>query len=73
MRWGSCTATGNLILNWKVFLAPMPVVDYVIAHEMAHLKVMDHSPKFWETLEMLDPGYKEKKEWLRINGRKLYI
>ena len=73
LRWGSCTASGNLILNWKVFLAPMPVVDYVIAHEMAHLKVMDHSQKFWETLEMLNPAYREKKEWLRLNGRKLYI
>ena len=73
LRWGSCTSSGNLILNWKVFLAPMPVVDYVIAHEMAHLKVMDHSQKFWETLEMLNPAYREKKEWLRLNGRKLYI
>lgn len=73
LRWGTCTASGNIILNWKVFLAPMPVIDYVIAHEMAHLKVMDHSQKFWETLEMLDPAYREKKEWLRLNGRKLYI
>lgn len=72
-RWGSCTASGNVILNWKVFLAPMPIVDYVIAHELAHLKVMDHSEAFWRTLEMLCPGYKEQKEWLRLNGRRLHI
>ncbi|WP_433595436.1 M48 family metallopeptidase [Lysinibacillus xylanilyticus] len=70
-RWGSCTARGNIILNWKIFLAPMPIVDYVIAHELAHLKHLDHSPAYWETLQMIYPEYENSKEWLRLNGRKL--
>lgn len=72
-RWGSCTANKQILLNWHIFLAPMSAVDYVIAHELAHLKVMDHSNEFWETLAMLYPEYQASKEWLRLNGRKLYI
>lgn len=72
-RWGSCTPAGNILLNWRIFLAPASVVDYVLAHELAHLKHMDHSKEYWETLRMLLPDYEEKKEWLRINGKTLYI
>lgn len=72
-RWGSCTANEQVLLNWHIFLAPMSAIDYVIAHELAHLKVMDHSNAFWETLSMVYPEYQVSKEWLRLNGRKLYI
>lgn len=72
-RWGSCTPTGNILLNWRIFLAPASIVDYVLAHELAHLKHMDHSKEYWETLSMLLPDYEAKKEWLRINGKTLYI
>ncbi|SOC21700.1 hypothetical protein SAMN05880501_11346 [Ureibacillus xyleni] len=72
-RWGSCTANEQVLLNWHIFLAPMSAIDYVIAHELAHLKVMDHSNAFWETLAMVYPEYQVSKEWLRLNGRKLYI
>ena len=72
-RWGSCTANDQVLLNWHIFLAPMSAIDYVIAHELAHLKVMDHSNAFWETLAMVYPEYQVSKEWLRLNGRKLYI
>lgn len=72
-RWGSCTANQQVLLNWHIFLAPMHAIDYVIAHELAHLTVMDHSEAFWDTLSMLYPEYVASKEWLRIHGRQLYI
>lgn len=72
-RWGSCTPDGHILLNWRIFLAPMHTVDYVIAHELAHLKVMDHSSKFWDTVAMLYPEFERSREWLRVKGRTLYI
>ena len=72
-RWGSCTPDGKILLNWRIFLAPTSVVDYILVHELAHLKNMDHSTDFWNTIKMILPNYEDKKEWLRINGRKLYI
>lgn len=72
-RWGSCTANGQVLINWRILLAPVSIIDYVLAHELAHLKYMDHSKAFWDTLGMLVADYEERKEWLRINGRTLYI
>lgn len=72
-RWGSCTPNGTIILNWKVFLAPTSIIDYVLVHELAHLKHMDHSPEYWETVRMLLPDYEERKEWLRVHGKTLQI
>lgn len=72
-RWGSCTPDGKILLNWRIFLAPASVVDYVLVHELAHLKDMNHSADFWNTIKMILPNYEDKKEWLRINGRKLYV
>lgn len=72
-RWGSCTAQQKIFLNWRIFLAPVTIVDYVLAHEVAHLKEMNHTHAYWETLRMLIPDYEERKEWLRINGSQLYI
>ncbi|MGG0667431.1 SprT family zinc-dependent metalloprotease [Lederbergia citrisecunda] len=72
-RWGSCTSSNQLLLNWHLFLAPMIAIDYVIAHELAHLTVRDHSQAFWDTLKRIYPEYEEGKKWLKINGRKLYI
>ena len=72
-RWGSCTPDGKILLNWRIFLAPTSIVDYILVHELAHLKNMDHSTDFWNTIKMILPNYEDKKEWLRINGRKLYI
>lgn len=72
-RWGSCTPSGNILLNWRIFLAPVSVIDYVLIHELAHLKHLNHSTEFWETIRMLQQNYEEKKEWLRINGPSLYI
>lgn len=72
-RWGSCTPSGKILINWRVFLAPVSIIDYVLIHELAHLKHLNHSTEFWETIKMLQPNYEEKKEWLRINGPSLYI
>lgn len=72
-RWGSCTPSGNILLNWRTFLAPTSIIDYVLAHELVHLKYMDHSKEYWETLRMLLPDYEQRKEWLRINGGTLNV
>jgi predicted metal-dependent hydrolase len=72
-RWGSCTPAGNILLNWRIFLAPVSIIDYVLAHELVHLKHMNHSKEYWETLRMLLPDYDQRKEWLRINGGTLNI
>ncbi|WP_433947038.1 M48 family metallopeptidase [Paenibacillus sp. SN-8-1] len=72
-RWGSCTRNRHILLNWHIFLAPVSMVDYVLAHELAHLKEMNHTPEYWNTLRMLLPDYEERKEWLRINGSQLYV
>lgn len=73
MRWGSCTPDGNIYLNWLIMMAPMPVVDYVLVHELAHLKYMDHSTDYWCFVKSILPDYEQRKEWLRINGPTLTI
>lgn len=72
-RWGSCTASGSILLNWRVFLAPTSIVDYVLAHELVHLKHMNHSKEYWDTLKMILPDYEKRKEWLKVNGRTLNV
>ena len=67
-RWGSCTKDGNLNLNWKIIMAPMSVVDYVVDHELVHLGVQDHSREFWQKMRVVLPDYERRKEWLRIHG-----
>jgi predicted metal-dependent hydrolase len=72
-RWGSCTPAGNILLNWRIFLAPTSIVDYVLAHELVHLIHLNHSREYWDTLRMLLPDYEQRKEWLRINGGTLNV
>lgn len=72
-NWGSCTPEGKVYLNWRVFLAPTSIIDYVLVHELAHLKHMDHSQEYWQTVKMLLPNYEERKEWLRLHGKSLDI
>lgn len=71
-RWASKTEKG-LNFHWKVALAPMNVVDYIIVHELAHYKEPRHSHAFWETVESVMPDYQEKRNWLRMNGASLDI
>ena len=67
-RWGSCTSDGRLMFSWRLAMAPPEVLDYVAAHEVAHLRHMDHSPAFWATVETLLPGHARLRSWLRQHG-----
>lgn len=66
-RWGSCSHRGNLNFSWRLIMAPLEVIDYVIIHELAHLKHRNHSKKFWADVEVHCPNHKEHKKWLREN------
>lgn len=67
-RWGSCSAKGNINLNCLLMLAPAPVIDYVLIHELCHLRHMDHSPAFWALVASIDPDHKAHRKWLKDNG-----
>jgi predicted metal-dependent hydrolase len=67
-RWGSCSRQGNLCFTWRLILAPLPIVDSVVVHELTHLEVKNHSKAFWNKVRSLDPKYKEHKNWLKNNG-----
>ncbi|MEM6577265.1 MAG: SprT family zinc-dependent metalloprotease [Pseudomonadota bacterium] len=71
-RWGSCSAEGRLMYSWRLILAPPDVLNYVAAHEVAHLKEMNHSAAFWSTVEKLFPDYDAPRRWLRENGAELH-
>lgn len=71
-RWGSCSAEGRLMYSWRLLLAPPDVLDYVAAHEVAHLKEMNHSAAFWATVAGLLPDYDTPRRWLRDNGADLH-
>jgi len=70
-RWGSCSSKGNLNFNWRIILAPMSIVDYLVVHELTHLLHDNHSKEFWSTVGSIIPDVKAKREWLKINGRRL--
>lgn len=72
-RWGSCSSKGNLNFNLKLAMAPIEVIDYVVLHEFCHLIHMNHSKDFWNLVEGYMPDYKNRKEWLKINGHSLEL
>ena len=72
-RWASCSRNGAMSFNWRLLLAPEPVLDYVVWHEVCHLEVMDHSPRFWRLLADRSPGYREQLRWLRAHGATLVL
>ncbi len=67
--WGSCSTDGTLRFNWRIIMAPMSLVDYVVVHELCHLRHRNHSKSFWRYLGMTIPDYGKRKERLRISGR----
>ncbi len=72
-RWGSCSSTGRLNFNWRLILAPPHVLDYVAAHEVAHLVEMNHSPAFWAAVERTMPDMERGRSWLKAHGRELMV
>ena len=72
-RWASCSSTGAMSFNWRLLLAPAPVLDYVVWHEVCHLEVLDHSPRFWALLAERCPDYRDHAGWLRRHGATLVL
>ncbi|HVA96702.1 MAG TPA: SprT family zinc-dependent metalloprotease [Candidatus Acidoferrales bacterium] len=72
-RWGSCSSNKTLNFNWKLVMAPITVIDYVVTHELAHLTELNHSKDFWETVRKMYPLYREYRTWLRRHGHTLTI
>ncbi|HNX17085.1 MAG TPA: SprT family zinc-dependent metalloprotease [Methanoregula sp.] len=72
-RWASCSTSGTLSFCWRLVLAPPEVIDYVIVHELVHMRQPDHSNLFWEKVQQAMPDYKKRRDWLRENERMLEI
>jgi predicted metal-dependent hydrolase len=70
-RWGSARSDGSIRLNWRLVHFELPVLDYVVAHELSHLRVMNHSPRFWDTVESIFPEFREAREQLRSHPPEL--
>jgi predicted metal-dependent hydrolase len=71
-RWGSCSAKGSISFSWRLVLAPQPVVDYVVAHEVAHLAEMNHGPRFWRLVHTLAPDCASPRAWLKRHRSRLF-
>ncbi|MDY0236425.1 MAG: SprT family zinc-dependent metalloprotease [Gudongella sp.] len=69
-RWGSCSSHRNLYFNWKCIMAPSPVLDYLVVHEMSHMVHMNHSPEFWNLVRSIIPDYEERRKLLKNQGVK---
>ncbi len=72
-RWGSCTSKGTLNFSWRLIMAPQEIIDYVIVHEMVHIKQPNHSKIFWIKVRSIMPDYEKRKKWLKENDRLLVI
>jgi predicted metal-dependent hydrolase len=70
-RWGSCSQKGNLSFNWNLMIAPEPVIDYVIIHELIHIQEMNHTKRFWKLVDKHCPRWREHKKWLKDHGAEL--
>lgn len=67
-RWGSCSSNGILRFNWRVAIAPISIIDYIVVHELSHLKIKNHSPDFWKLVSLALPDYQERRDWLKNNA-----
>ena len=71
-RWGSCAQDGALMYSWRLIMAPASVLDYVAAHEVAHMQEMNHSPAYWAVVDRLYPGWQVQRKWLHAEGQALH-
>ena len=71
-RWGSCSTLKNINYNWRICFAPEYVIDYLVCHEVSHLKHPDHSADFWTTVKELCPNCEDGRHWLKVKGKDLY-
>ncbi len=72
-RWGSCGTNGNLNFSWRLIMAPLRVIDYLVVHELSHIEVKNHSKEFWSKVERMIPDYRRDEKWLRDNGHFLVL
>lgn len=72
-RWGSCGAKGSINFTWKLVMAPLSIIDYVVVHELAHTVERNHSARFWDKVQAVLPDYKIRRKWLKENGAKFKI
>jgi len=72
-RWGSYSTTGTISFTWRLVMAPLPVIDYIVVHELAHTLIRNHSDRFWSKVRAMMPEYKMYREWLKHNGSSLTI
>lgn len=72
-RWASCSPNGNLAFHWKCMMAPITIIDYIVVHELCHFHHLDHTDAFWNEVDKIMPLWRERKEWLRVNGAGLDV
>lgn len=72
-RWGSCSTKNSLNFAWRLVMCPIPVIDYVVVHELSHITYKDHSALFWARVKTILPDYKECQEWLKVNRKLMEI
>jgi predicted metal-dependent hydrolase len=72
-RWGSCSRDSRLSFSWKIIMAPLSIIDYVLIHELVHIKEKNHSKRFWTYLETILPDYRKHRFWLKENGYRLWL
>jgi predicted metal-dependent hydrolase len=73
IHWGSCSGDNRLSFSWRIMMAPLEIVDYVLIHELVHIREKNHSKRFWRYLESIVPDYKERRTWLKENGYSLCL
>jgi predicted metal-dependent hydrolase len=72
-RWGSCSADNRVAFSWRIVMASLKIIDYLLVHELAHIREKNHSARFWRLVESAMPDYRERRRWLRNNGHRLIL
>ena len=70
-QWGGCSPKNTVSFSWRLVMAPLPIIDYIVVHELAHIKEKNHSPRFWKIVETTLKDYRERRDWLKRNGHRL--